>query len=236
MPNPYFRFKLFRVDQSLCAMKVGTDGAMLGAWTNVFTAQSILDVGCGSGLVSLMLAQRSAAKILAVDIDAGAVEQSAVNFIGSPWSDRLQARHVSVQDLCREAESAFDLVVCNPPFFSNSLKNPDQRRALARHSDTLSLSELVDCSSSLLSPVGRLSVVIPFSDVENVLSISKGKFFCVRQTNVIPVTGREPKRVLLELSKQKICESKVSELTIYKEGHVYTDEFRSLEKDYYLNF
>ena len=134
-------------------MKVGTDGVLLGAWCPVSSQASsfkVLDVGTGSGLIALMLAQRlPEAKITAIDIDAGAVEQAAYNFGMSPWADRLNCQQISLQDL--EGEGVYDLIVSNPPYFQDSLKNPDSQRAIARHTDTLSYDELLKHSARLLT-------------------------------------------------------------------------------------
>lgn len=133
MPNPYFSFKQFTVYHDRCAMKVGTDGVLLGAWADVVSARNILDIGTGTGLISLMMAQRCNARIRAVDIDADAVEQARGNVAASPWQDRIE---VELQDICHfTSETLFDVIVSNPPYFTDSLKCPGKQRNIARHTD-----------------------------------------------------------------------------------------------------
>lgn len=236
MPNSYFRFKQFIVDQSLCAMKVGTDGVLLGAWTNVEDTHRILDIGSGSGLVSLMLAQRSSAHIVAIDIDEGATRQSKLNFEASPWTERLQAIHVSLQNFINEANIPFDLIVCNPPYFSKSLKAPSAQRSLARHDDTLPLEHLFEQGVRLLSRYGRLSLVLPFDATENAMSLAvKSAFSCMRRTDVISVEGKKPKRVLLEFGLRSDSYMTHNEIVIQTKDNCYTDSFLTLTSAFYLD-
>ena len=131
-----FTFKQFHVQHDRCAMKVGTDGVLLGCWTDVPAAGSVLDIGTGSGLIALMIAQRTNAQIDAIDIASDAYEQACINFAQSPWNERLKAYIASIQEWQHEA--LYDLIISNPPYFNNSLKNPDKGRELARHTDSLS--------------------------------------------------------------------------------------------------
>lgn len=152
-----FRFKRFTVRQDLCAMKVGMDGVMLGSWAQ--GGKRILDIGTGTGLIALMMAQRyPEADVVAIDIDEGAVEQAKVNVANSSFSARITIRKEAVQ----QHEGVYDAIVCNPPYFSDSLKAPDQQRNIARHTDTLSYAELMQSAYRLLADEGELSVVIPF--------------------------------------------------------------------------
>ena len=164
MANPYFQFKQFTVWHDKCAMKVGTDGVLLGAWTSVENTRSILDVGCGTGLISLMLAQRCQAIIDALDIDPAACMQARENADRSPFGQRLQVIHRPFADCVTEFAGIrqYDCIVSNPPYFINSLKCPDKQRNQARHTDTLSLDELISGSKQLLSPGGRLCLILPF--------------------------------------------------------------------------
>ncbi len=156
-----FTFKQFHVDHDLCAMKVGTDGTLLGAWAaDGEDYAHILDVGCGSGLISLIMAQRcSNALVTAIDIDEGAVSQTRINADHSPWAARITTLKVRMQN--HTPAAPYDHIVCNPPFFSHSLKCPDEQRTAARHADSLSLNDLLFHARRMLTPEGLISVIIP---------------------------------------------------------------------------
>lgn len=232
MPNPCFSFKQFTVYHDRCAMKVGTDGVLLGAWADVARARDILDIGTGTGLISLMMAQRCAARIRAVDIDADAVEQACENVDASPWKDRIE---VELQDIRHFAPGVlFDLIVSNPPYFVDSLKSPDGRRNTARHTDSLDFEALVAAAARLLHPEGVFSVIIPTDGRECFLrSAACHGLHLSRQTLVHTKCGAEPKRVLLSL-KFKVAECLADDLTIELSRHVYTEEYKALTKDFYL--
>lgn len=159
MSNDYFKFKQFTVHHDLCAMKVGTDGVLLGAWAH--GGRRILDIGTGSGVVALMMAQRfTEAQVTAIDIDHGACEQARSNASASPFARRISVMETPLQDFHSDTYGA---IVCNPPFFADALKNPDKRKAIARHADTLPFHDLFSCCASLLSDDGELSLVLPAS-------------------------------------------------------------------------
>ena len=234
MPNPYFRFKQFTVFHDKCAMKVGVDGVTIGAWADVNGAKSILDVGCGSGLIALMLAQRSDAEVTAVDIDAQSILQSGVNIENSPWKERISLLHSSFQNFAESYSGQFDLIVSNPPFFINSLKNPSQSRAVARHTDTLLHEDLVKNAKKLLAENGKFCVILPVLEGEQFIELAENEgLFCSQKVSVFPNLEKPAKRLLLEFKNEKnVClESKI---TIEKERGVYTDEYRELVKDFYL--
>ena len=232
MPNPYFKFKQFTIHHDRCAMKVGTDGVLLGAWANVQNIKNVLDVGTGSGLIALMLAQRNRNMLIdAIDIDSSAVEQAGENVIKSPFFSQIRCFNTSLQDYARNCNQKYDLIVSNPPYFEQSLKSPQKNRSIARHTDSLSVNELIRISSELLSSDGRLAVIYPFEYKDYLLE--QDNLYATRVTNVYPVPGSLPKRVLIELSKQKYSLEE-NDLLIEKERHVYSDEFIGLTKDYYL--
>jgi len=236
MPNPYFRFKQFTVYHDRCAMKVGTDGVLLGAWAGAGMAKHVLDVGTGTGLIAMMIAQRNAqAAVDAIDIDSDAVGQAKDNVAGSPFGERIKCYNVSLQEFAANRIKKYDLIVSNPPFFAQSLKSPDRTRSMARHSDSLSAGELLSVSSCLLSEGGRLSVIYP-ATYEEVLNecAEKNKLYAVRKTYVYPTPKSPVKRILMEFSKN-LSSCVESELVIEKERHVYTDEFTDLVKEFYLN-
>jgi len=237
MGNNYFKFKQFNVVHDLCAMKVGTDGVILGAWAPVDeNDETILDIGCGSGLIALMLAQRtSKANITGIDIDAGAALQSSLNFLNSPWPDRLRAVHQPLHLFAFECESKFDLIVSNPPFFSNSLRAPNKDRTIARHTDTLNSNDLLNISAQLLKETGRVCLILP-ADVDiHYLNTASNYGLHIRQlVKVFPKQGSKPKRILLELIKTP-CFCQISEITIESEQrHSYSEVFTKLVKEFYL--
>lgn len=236
MPNPYFQFKQFTIHHDKCAMKVGTDGVLLGAWAGTEGCKRILDIGTGTGLIALMLAQRSKADIDAIDIDARACLQAGENAEASPFAGRIYVIHSDLADFAAAATRKYDLIVSNPPYFADSLKCPDRQRSMARHTDTLPLDRLLHDSRSLLAPGGRLALILPYDRMENLADcIRKENLFLSKEISVIPVPGAQPKRILIELTAEPPA-SPVStgQLTIEIARHQYTDEYISLTKDFYL--
>ncbi|MDH6308241.1 tRNA1Val (adenine37-N6)-methyltransferase [Dysgonomonas sp. PFB1-18] len=237
MPNPYFRFKQFTVYHDRCAMKVGTDGVLLGAWCDVQDAVSALDVGTGTGLIALMLAQRNPSlKINAIDIEENAVIQACENIDRFPLAGGINCFCLSLQDFAEQIHltKKYDLIVSNPPYFEQSLKSPNRGRTLARHTDTLPINELLSTSTKLLSDKGKLSVIYPYEYKDTLLKLSEeNQLYISRFTNVHPTPTSAPKRILAELTKQAapLIET---DLVIEKERHVYSDGFTALVKDFYL--
>lgn len=232
MSNAYFSFKQFTVYHDRCAMKVGTDGVLLGAWADVSDSKHILDVGTGTGLISLMLAQRSDALITAIDIDESAINQAKDNVLVSPWKDRISVKKIDVNEYVES--HAFDVIVSNPPYFIDSLKCVNEQRNKARHTDTLSAVQLVGKVADLLSSNGRFSLIIPFEQSADIIRMAEEVgMYPSRHTAVITRPGLLPKRSLLEFRKDKcVCQS--TELIIELDRHVYTDEYIALTKDFYL--
>ena len=233
MPNPYFTFKQFTIRHDRCAMKVGTDGVLLGAWTDLNHSRHILDIGTGTGLIALMLAQRCPdACITAIDIDADAIGQAKENIQASPWKERVEA---VLQDVCTYTEQGvFDTIVSNPPYFINSLKCTDIQRNTARHTDTLDAERLISKVSELLTPDGCFSIILPAEQTDSLLSLAESQgLYPSRQTWVITRPGLSPKRILLEFRKtHTILQS--DELVIELERHVYSEDYIALTKDFYL--
>jgi len=235
MANPYFRFKQFTVYHDRCAMKVGIDGVLLGIWTNIENTSHILDIGTGTGLIALMLAQRSTATIDAIDIDTNATIQASVNITSSPWAQRVTVQEISLQDFAKSTSNRYDLIVSNPPYFVNSLKNPTTDRSLARHTDSLTHEELIVHAMALLQPTGRICIILPVLESVKceVFAVSRG-LYCNREVRVIPKPEGEVKRLMLEFGTQP-CLKVISELTIEtNERHCYSKEFSTLAKDFYL--
>ncbi|MBQ8099859.1 MAG: methyltransferase [Paludibacteraceae bacterium] len=228
-----FRFRQFSVDDASCAMKVGTDGVLLGAWAQAGAPLRILDIGTGSGLIALMLAQRyPQATVTAIDIEAGAVAQAERNFRQSPWADRLQAVHCALQDF-RSADR-FDLIVSNPPYFQNSLKTPDAARTTARHTDTLTYGTLMTCSSKLLHLQGTLALVLPAWEETAIRDIALSHRLYLKQ--LCRIRGREGKlfrRILAAFCKEQLLPQE-EELTLENTPGQRSTGYALLTQDFYL--
>ena len=231
-----FKFKQFYVNQDQCAMKIGTDAVLLGAWTPLINnPYNILDIGAGTGILSLMLAQRSnAAQIDAFEIDQDAYEQCVENFEASPWGDRLFCFHAGLDEFVEEPEEEYDLIISNPPFYTDTYKSDDSSRDLARFEDAMPFDELIEAASLLLSENGIFSVIIPYKEEEYFSSLcSKLNLFPFNITRVKGTPTAEIKRSLLAFSRIE-QPPKLNELTIEISRHHYTPEYIELTKDFYL--
>lgn len=230
-----FRFKHFEVDQGNVAMKVGTDGVLLGAWCNLADARRVLDLGTGTGVIALMAAERSSAEhILGIDIDESAAQCAAGNFERSPWSDRLQALCVPAQML--EGESAFDVIVSNPPYFVDSLLSPDARRTMARHTTEITFAELARTAERLLTAQGRLALILPPEQMEQFAS--ETRLAMVRRCDVHSVPNGPVKRVMAEFARTADGQPMLTEELTIDTGvrGEFTEEYRALTKEFYLKF
>lgn len=234
--NHPFKFKQFTVEQDRCAMKIGTDGVLLGAWVSIGKKPfSILDIGAGTGVIALQLAQRSDAEIIdALEIDDDAYEQCVDNFENSPWGDRLFCYHASLNEFVEEIEDKYDLIISNPPFYAENYKSLVKSRDLARFSDALPFDELIDCVSQLLSDEGIFAVIIPFKEENNFVKMAaEVNLFPNRICRVRGTETSEAKRSMLEFSFDKLS-LKTEHLTIETSRHNYTDHYINLVKDFYL--
>jgi tRNA1Val (adenine37-N6)-methyltransferase len=236
MPNKPFLFKKFKVNQDKCAMKIGTDGVLLGAWTSVNQNPfSILDIGAGTGVISLMLAQRCFAELIdAIEIDADAYEQCTDNFENSQWNDRLFCYHASLEEFVEEIDDKYDLIVSNPPFYSDEYKSKNTKRDIARFQGALPFSHLLESVSNLLTTTGIFSVIIPFSEENTLIELAKS--FALFPKKILRVKGNptsETKRSLIEFSFTE-GQVKVNELIIETKRHEYTQSYLNLTKDFYL--
>ena len=230
-----FRFKQFEINQDRCAMKIGTDGVLLGSWTNITAAESILDIGAGTGIIALMLAQRSSAEAIdAIEIDSNAYEQCVENFENSLWGDRLYCYHAGLDEFIEEIEDLYDVIVCNPPFYTESVTSGDLQRDQARQNEFLPFKELIEGVSVLISEHGIFSTIIPFREKDDFIRMAAShELFPSRCMHVKGNPAAEVKRVLLEFTKkEKTCE--VLDLIIEIERHVYTMDYINLTKDFYL--
>lgn len=217
-------------------MKVGTDGVLLGAWTDTTVTQQILDIGTGTGLIALMLAQRSPAQIDAVEIDEDACTQARENVERSPWSERIQVYHCSVQDYATTCQKRYDLLVSNPPFFENAYKASKKARSMARHSDRLSQFDILQIAEKLLREDGRLALIYPTEEARIFQEKAEAfGFFCNRKLYVKPRLKSQTKRVIMEFSKSQFP-YRESAIAIEAARHIYTPEFIALIKDFYLKY
>ncbi|MBL7698837.1 MAG: methyltransferase [Chitinophagaceae bacterium] len=236
MPNTYFRFRQFTVHQEKTAMKVCTDACLFGAWIASFVKdrkiERVLDVGAGTGLLSLMIAQVSSARIDAVEIEDGAFLQATENFDASPWAERLKAHHTDIAHY--HPGEMYDLIVSNPPFYENDLLSDDEQRNIALHSSKLEFVQLLEISGRLTNESGQLAILIPYrraKDLEE--KISRSPFSASIKVNVRQTPKHQYFRCMYLLSKAPAGETDETEITI-KSGDKYTEQFYSLLKDYYL--
>lgn len=231
-----FQFKEFSIDQDRCAMKIGTDGVLLGAWTSIQDAYSILDIGAGTGILALMLAQRSdAEQIDALEIDEDAYEQCVDNFENSSWADRLFCYHAALDEFTEEMkDEKYDLIISNPPFYTEDYKSGDTARNMARFADSLPFEELIKFASELLSDEGCFAVIIPYSEEEYFLKLSeKVNLFPNRITRVRGTESTPLKRSLLQLSFTEKPFS-TNELILEVSRHQYTKDYQKMVAPFYL--
>jgi len=266
-----FRFKQFSVDDADCAMKVGTDSVMLGAWANFNNCNAVLDIGTGCGILALMAAQECSAQITALDIDAEACARASDNFRLSPWSNRLTCLHSGLMDyagllhqqygrttesrnitgpesvevhtgnnFCKSTprdHSAFDHIITNPPYFTDSLKSPEAAKNIARHNDVLPLEQLVKAAQKLLKESGKLSLILPFMAKDEIRMLCSDNYlFLSRQLLIVPKTGKPANRILMEFVKSPFFNPETRELTIRNMNGNYTAEYIALTQKFYLNF
>ena len=236
MSNNHFIFKQFTINQDRSAFKVGTDGVLLGASAEIAGVRNILDIGSGTGLISLMLAQRCNAKITAIEPDHESFLQTCENVNHSPWKERIMVKNTSFQNL-EQSVGRFDVIVTNPPFFTDSLKNPDPRKSAARHNKSLSNEEILQGALKFMEEDGNLQLILPY--VEGNIFIAEAHkygFYCNRIIKIKPVPSAEIRRLILKFSRvQK--KSIESFLTIeHGKRHEFTDEYVNLTREFYLKF
>jgi tRNA1Val (adenine37-N6)-methyltransferase len=232
-----FRFKHFEINQADCAMKVGTDGVLLGAWTAVKDAKHVLDIGTGTGLLALMIAQKSTAAIDAIEINRAAYFQALKNIDKSDWRMRINPVHASLQEYVGSGKK-YDLIISNPPFFINAHKSTYDERNIARHTDeSLSFDALIDGVISLLDEKGRFCLILPMKESQIFLSLCEKKgMYCQQLIRVKTKEGKGFKRVLLELSLIQPVKIVTKDISIHNEIGTYTREYIALTEDYYTHF
>ena len=235
MANNYFQFKEFIVQQEACAMKVTTDACLFGGWTAKILSEqnpaSVLDIGTGTGLLSLMLAQQSKATIQAVEIDHNAANQAKENFLASPWKDRLKVVYSAIQDF--KPTEQLDCIVTNPPFFENDLNSPDSKRNMALHSTKLDLETLVSCINSLLSAEGCFSILLPYHRTESFVLLAQ-EFSLIKKVLVKQTAQHNYFRSMLLFSRKKNEKVITEEIIIKDDNQAYSAAFQQLLSQYYL--
>lgn len=232
--NSYFQCKQFTIDQGDCAMKVTTDASLLGAYVDVSSANRILDIGAGTGLLSLFAAQRSTACVDAIELDSEAAEQARMNFANSPWPERLHLIEMDVRDYAPLHTQRYDCIITNPPFFTGSTPNPCDRTALARHNTHLPLSDLIAAIAQLLSSDGVAWVLLPLAESEAILKLAEPlSLYPLQRMLVRNSSQHQPHREIMGLSR---CPADIvgqSTFTLYKEHPFHTKAAAALFEPYY---
>jgi len=238
MAGNYFKFKQFTVHQEYSAFRITTDSVMLGAWAAVEGARSILDIGTGTGILALMAAQRSDARIVAIEPDRNSFMQAGLNITASQWHGRITLLNTSIQEYRPSGNLLFDAIITNPPYFVDSLLNPSENKARARHTVTMSHADLAGAAARLLAPAGTLHLVLPVNEAVRFVALAAdGGLLCVRRCSVRPTPASPPSRVLMALQGGGPQSCDESEMVIEKGGrHLYSDDYVSLTKDFYLKF
>jgi len=218
-------------------MRVGTDSVLIGSWTEISGVSTILDIGSGTGVIAIMMAQRTNAKIDTIEIDKDAFKQTQENIARCPWPKRINAYHSSVQDYVKTSTKKYNRIISNPPYFENSLKPGSEKRALSRHAGSLTGNQLIDSAIELLLPNGKFALIYPYEQHKNfiAMAIRKG-LFCIRITEVFSTIKNPPFRAMMEFSQiPEKCE--VSQLCIYNEKmNGYTEDYQKLTSDFYLQW
>lgn len=241
MASPPFRFKKFSVDQTGAAHPLGTDSVLLGAWADVSGCRSVLDIGTGTGVVALMLAQRLLEetdgpdiRVVGVEIHPPSADCARRNFEASPWRERLEVEAVSIRDFARSSALRFDLIASNPPFFSEKTVSPDASRRLGRSAAALSPEDLLSAATALLKPGGRLCVILPAREGRRLCEMAvPAGLYCTEEAAVRTRPHKAVERLLLRFERNPYPFQK-KELAVYAEGNAYTPEYQKLTGPYYL--
>ena len=238
MSQQTFVFKKFSIHQHKCAHKVGTDAVLIGSWAEVSKANTILDIGTGTGIIALMMAQKSPAQIDAIDIEQGSFEQATENAAHSIWADRIHVYQKRLQDFANHATKKYDAIITNPPYFVDSSKAPDEERSHARHTDTLNFTDLILGVKKILNDKGMFYIILPTKEALDFKALAeKNGFYLTRLLRVKTKSANhlEKRHIMLFKFTKEPLEEKI--LSIENEGrHNYTDEYKKLTGDFYLHF
>lgn len=227
-----FQFQKFAIKQEHCAMKIGIDSVLLGAWCPIDNASTILDVGTGTGILSLMLAQRTSSHIDAIEIEKDAFQEANENISNSIYSQKISVFHCALQEF--KTKSSYDLIISNPPYYNGTLLSENKNRNLARHQTSLNYDEFIKFCADLLSPTGRLVFILPtLASTEISVLAEKYRLSIKNKTYVYGKQGKEAKRCLFILQKTP-CHSEESRITIRNNYNRYSKEFQELTRDFYL--
>jgi tRNA1Val (adenine37-N6)-methyltransferase len=232
-----FQFKQFEVAQDSSAMKVNSDGVLLGAWASCKGAESVLDIGTGTGVIALMAAQKNpTAKVIGIEIDQDSCKQAEANFKKSPWHGNLSVVSDPIQKFGKESEMKFDHIISNPPFFSGGTLSDNQPKNIVRHTVKLSHGDLLLAIRRLLSPEGRVSIILPVIEGLRFIEIvERYRFFISRKTLMRPRAGKPAERILFEFRQSEVKKSEDNEIVMYEnEGKEYTAQYKELTGDFYL--
>ena len=232
-----FRFKQFSVDQTNCAMKINTDGVLLGAITSAENPKTILDIGTGTGVIALMLAQRFPdAQIDAVEIDLSSAETAEKNFKNSPFANRLQIYPTSIQNFwLQKQHHSYDLIVSNPPFYLDSLTSPKENKTLSKHTELNFFEDLLQQIPDFLSTAGTFTIILPVKTASIIKKIADEKLFLNQEVSVFSFGNDLPHRQILSFSLNQ-TKTEHTSFTIYKSEKVYSDEYQNLLKDFLTIF
>ncbi len=234
MAEKPFHFKHFSMMHHRSTMKIGTDAVLLGRWVDISNAHNVLDVGTGCGIIAMMLAQRGAAHVDAIDLDYDSFQEADNNFMTSQWRDKIKAYHADIKTFGQGIQ--YDLMVSNPPYFVNSSKCDKARRSMARHAGTtLSFADLLNASKRLMTDKGRLAVVLPQREEDNFTNEAvKFGFYLKQKLDIVPINGLLPNRVNLEFAQTRQTETLVKTLVIRGKSGALTDEYNDFLKEFYL--
>ncbi len=235
MANNYFKFKQFTIFQDKTAMKVGTDGVLLGCWAKVANPKNILDIGTGTGLIALISAQRfNKSQITAIEINKTAFLQAKQNIENSKFNNKITVKNISLQNFAKNCNTNFDLIISNPPYFQKSQKSTNNDKNIARHDIELSYNDLIKSSIKILSTKGAICLILPTEQEQNISKIIHTNNLFINETVYVKTTpDKLPKRILLKISRQKNT-AKTNTLIIETSRHNYSDDFFALVKDFYL--
>ncbi len=231
-----FQFKQFSISQEHAALKLGTDAVLLGCLTSFQNPTSILDVGTGTGILSLIMAQKYPCPITAIDIDKNAIIDANINVKASPWSNRITVQQISLQDFAKSTTQQFNAIICNPPFFTNGIHSPEKSKATARHCVELTAETFFSSVATISAETCCVSIILPTSEKTRYTeSATNNNFYLVQETTIFPFENSEnPNRTILRFTKQWAPFTS-SKLAIRKDKSTYSNEYKELTKDLYLD-